>query len=140
MIRRVLPSLLALPLLAACAGEPPPPPAPPPPPPPAAPVASAPPPADTTPPPPPEPTPEEKKRAADAAQLAADRAKWDAGNKAELARWTPEMHAAAKALADKTYPSGKAAIEAAMQGTHRLPEAPRATSTATPPRRSPSSG
>ncbi|HEY1693564.1 MAG TPA: hypothetical protein VGG39_15455 [Polyangiaceae bacterium] len=42
---------------------------------------------------------------------------------AELARWTPAMHVEAKALADATYPSGKAAIEAAMKGTHRVPGA-----------------
>jgi predicted methyltransferase len=106
----------------ACGSEPPPvAPAPPPPPP----VASAPPPApaDTTPPPPPEPTPEEKKKADDAAKLQAARAKWEDQNKTELARWTPEMHAAAKALADKSYPSAKAAIQAAMKGTHRAPGA-----------------
>ncbi|HEX8791464.1 MAG TPA: hypothetical protein VF765_10980 [Polyangiaceae bacterium] len=42
---------------------------------------------------------------------------------AELARWTPAMHAAAKALADTTYPSGAAAIAAALKGTHRVPGA-----------------
>src|SRR5271156_6149741 len=124
MIRLTLSSALLLSLLAACGSEPPPPAAapPPPPPPPAAPtVASAP--VDTTPPPPPEPTAEEKKKAEDAAKLQAARAKWEDENKAEVARWTPEMHAAAKALAEKTYPSGKAAIQAAMKGTHRVPGA-----------------
>jgi len=42
---------------------------------------------------------------------------------AELARWTPAMHAAATALADATYPSGAAAIAAALKGTHRVPGA-----------------
>jgi predicted methyltransferase len=70
-----------------------------------------------------EPTPEEKKKAADAKQLADDRAKWEADSKAELARWTPELHASAKALAEKTFTSGKAAIQAAMAGTHRVPGA-----------------
>lgn len=42
---------------------------------------------------------------------------------AKLARWTPAMHAAAKALADATYPSGAAAIAAALKGTHRVPGA-----------------
>ena len=124
MIRRSLYSALLVSLLAACGSEPPPPAAapPPPPPPPAAPtVASAP--VDTTPPPPPEPTAEEKKKADDAAKLQAARAKWEETNKAELARWTPEMHAAAKALAEKNYPSGKAAIQAALKGTHRAPNA-----------------
>jgi predicted methyltransferase len=124
MIRRVqhflLPSLFAV-FLAACADDTPPPAAPPPPPPPP-PVASvAPPPADTTPPPPPEPTPEEKKKAEDAAKLQAARAKWEEKNKAELARWTPDMHTAVAALANKSYASGKAGIEAAMKGPQRLP-------------------
>ena len=123
MIRRAIGPVLLVALLSACGSEPPPPAAPPPPPPPAAPVVAPPPPADTTPPPPPEPTAEEKKKAKDAAELADARAKWDEKNKAELARWTPDMHAAAKALADKTYPSGTAAIQAAMKGTHRVPGA-----------------
>ncbi len=42
---------------------------------------------------------------------------------AELARWTPAMHAAAKALADATYPRGASAIAAALKGTHRVPGA-----------------
>jgi predicted methyltransferase len=51
------------------------------------------------------------------------RAVWEEQKAAELARWTPAMHVAAKALADARYPSGKAAIEAAMKGTHRVPGA-----------------
>ena len=76
----------------------------------------------------PEPTPEEKKKAEAQKKLAADRAKWEDDNKAEVARWTPEMHAAAKALAEKTYPSLKAALKAALAGHAR---ASRATPTAT---------
>jgi predicted methyltransferase len=106
----------------ACAPEPAPVAPTPPPPPPAEPVAVAPP-VDAAPPPPPEPTAEEKKKAEDAAKLQAARTKWEEQNKAELARWTPEMHTAAKALADKAYPSGKAAIQAALKGTHRVPGA-----------------
>jgi predicted methyltransferase len=109
-------------ILAACGSEPPPV-APAPPPPSAAPVASVPPPADTTPPPPPEPTAEEKKKADDAAKLQAARAKFEDDKKAELARWTPEMHASAKAIADKSYPSTKAALVAATKGTYRAPGA-----------------
>ncbi len=78
---------------------------------------------DAAPPPAPEPTAEEKKKAEDAAKLKAARAKFDDENKAEIARWTPEMHAAAKALAEKAYPSGKAAIQAALKGTQRTPGA-----------------
>jgi predicted methyltransferase len=104
-------------LAAACAAEPPPPAAPPPPPPP--PVAVIAPPA--APAPPPEPTPEEKKKAEEQKKLEEDRAKFEQDKAAELGRWTPEMHAAAKALADKAYPSGHAAIKAAMAGKHRHP-------------------
>ena len=116
-----VPALFSI-LAAAACGSPPPADSPPTPP-----VASSapvtvtlPPPADTAP-PPAEPTPEEKKKAAAAKALQEDRAKWEEENKAEMARWTPEMHAAAKALAEKTYPTGKAAIQAAMAGKHRKP-------------------
>jgi predicted methyltransferase len=105
----------------ACGGEEPPPATPVAPTPPPAPVPTDTAPVATTPPPAPEPTAEEKKKAEDAAKLQAARAKWDETYKAELARWTPEMHTAAKALAEKSYPSGKAGIEAAMKGTHRMP-------------------
>ena len=71
----------------------------------------------------PEPSPEEKKKAQDAKELAEDKAKWEADSKTELARWTPELHAAAKTLAEKTFASGKQAIQAAMAGTHRAPGA-----------------
>ncbi len=120
---RLLP-LALVPLFALACGEPPPP-APPPPPPPAPtpitasePVATVP---VATPPAPPEPTPEEKKKAEDKKQLDADRAKWDEAQKAELARWTPELRAATKALADKAYPNAKEALKAAIAGKHRRP-------------------
>ncbi len=126
MIRSSLgPALLVTFLLASasgCGSPPPAAPPPAPPPPPAAPVDSAA--AAPAPAPAPEPTPEEKKKADDAAKLQAARAKWEDDKKAELARWTPEMHAAAKTLADASYPSGKAALQAALKGTHRAPGAP----------------
>lgn len=115
--------LASLPLLALACGEPPPPAPPPPPPPPSAtpsePVAAP----TTAPPPPapPEPTAEEKKKAEDAKQLAADRDRWQEQQKAEAARLTPEIRSATKALAEKAYPSGKAAIQAMMAGKHRRP-------------------
>jgi predicted methyltransferase len=68
-----------------------------------------------------QPTPEEQQKAKAAQELQADRTKWQDENKTELARWTPELHAAAKALAEKTYPSGKAALQAAIAGKHRKP-------------------
>lgn len=124
MIRRfVLASvplcLLVVAPLAACGGETP---APQPPPPPA--QTAEPKAAETTPPPPPappEPTAEEKKKAEEKKQLDADRADWDKKHSAEVARWTPEMHAAAKALAEKTWPNGKAAITEIAKGKHRMP-------------------
>src|SRR5512132_4544228 len=119
------PSLLVLALLAApvaCASSAPPPAeeAPPPPPPavtaaPAAVVSAAP--AAAA----PEPTAEEKKKAAEQKELAADRAKAEADAKTELARWTPELHAEAKALASKTYATPKAALDAVLASKHRKP-------------------
>ena len=114
-------------IMAACGGDPPPPAdAPPMPSASAAPVATV----DPTPtatateaPKPPEPTPEEKKKAEAAKKLADERAAWQTENDAETARWTPDMHTAAKALADKTFPSTHAALLAAMAGTHRKPGA-----------------
>ena len=114
-------TLSSLALFCACAAEPPPsaPPA-------AAPLAPASAPIVATPAPAqpaaaPELSPEEKKKAEDARQLQEDRAKWEADQKAEVARWTPELHAEAKALSGKAYPSGKAAIQAALNGKHRKP-------------------
>ncbi|AKV02867.1 hypothetical protein AKJ09_09530 [Labilithrix luteola] len=117
---RVLGPALALFVLAACGGSPAEPPAAPEPA-PSSPVTAPPPAAALTPPPPKEPTPEEKKKAEEQRQLAEDRAKMEADNKAEAARWTPELHAAAKALADKTYPTGKAGVTAAVASKTRVP-------------------
>jgi predicted methyltransferase len=71
-----------------------------------------------------QPTPEDQQKAKAARELQelqADRTKWQDENKTEQARWTPELHAAAKALAEKTYPTGKAALQAAIAGKHRKP-------------------
>jgi predicted methyltransferase len=86
-------------------------------------VAATPPPAATTA-PVAEPTAEEKKKAEDKRQLDADRAQFEAEMKAELPRWTPELHAEAKALAAKTYPNAKAALDAVLKGKHRKPGHP----------------
>jgi predicted methyltransferase len=67
------------------------------------------------------PSPEEKKKADEQAKLADARAKWKHQNEAELARWTPELHAAAKALAAKPYPTFHAALLATTAGKHRKP-------------------
>jgi predicted methyltransferase len=118
MKRHFFRSALLVSLLAACGAEPPPPAAPPPPP-PAPPPAAV---AEPEPPKAPEPTPEELKKAEQAKKLQEDRAEWENDRKTELARWTPEMRAEAKALGDKAYPSGKAAIQAVMKGKHRRPD------------------
>src|SRR5689334_6028599 len=120
MTRHFLRSALLLCLVAACGSEPLPPPAPPPPPPPAPPPAAV-----TEPPPPPkppEPTAEELKKAEQAKRLQDDRAEWETDRKKEQARWTPEMRAEVKALSEKAYPSGKAAIQAMLKGKHRRPD------------------
>jgi predicted methyltransferase len=98
----------------ACGGEPPVVNTPPPPP-----TVEAPPAATT--PPPPEPTAEEKKKAEAAEALKKDRVKMEADHAADVARWTPELHAEAKALTEKTFPTGKAAIVAAMASKFRKP-------------------
>jgi predicted methyltransferase len=69
----------------------------------------------------PEPTPEEKKKAEDLKKLQEDRAKWQEDHKAEVARWTPELHAAGKALADKKYGDLRAAMKAVLAGPQRKP-------------------
>ena len=115
--------LLASAAVACGADEPtsvPPPATPAAPPPDTTPLATVAPPASSAP-TPPEPTAEEKKKAEAAKKLQEDRAKWQDDNAKELARWTPDLHAAAKALADKSYPSAKAALQAAMAGKHRKP-------------------
>ena len=92
----------------------------PPPPPPAPPPAAV---AEPEPAPkPPEPSPEELQKAERAKRLQEDRAEWESDRKTELSRWTPEMRAEAKALTDKAYPSGKAAIQTIMKGKHRRPD------------------
>ncbi|MCL2723612.1 MAG: hypothetical protein FWD69_04160 [Polyangiaceae bacterium] len=102
---------------AACGGSQPSEPATPAAPPPPAPVVTE----APAPPPAPEPTPEEKKKAEAQRALQEDRARLEAEHKTELARWTPELRAEAKSLADKAYPTGKAAITAALASKTRKP-------------------
>jgi predicted methyltransferase len=56
---------------------------------------------------------------ADKAQKA--RAKADADHQTELARWTPELRAQVKRLADTSYPSAEAALKAVLASPHRQP-------------------
>lgn len=71
-----------------------------------------------------EPTPEEKAKAKAAALLAKDRQKAEAEQTAELARWTPELRAAVKGLAEKSYANGHLAMQAVVAGKHRRPASP----------------
>lgn len=71
-----------------------------------------------------EPSPEEKAKAKAAANLEKDRAKAEAERIAEAARWTPELHAAVKPLAEKAYSNGHAALLAVVAGKHRRPASP----------------
>ncbi len=122
MSRKHLTVMFLVSIVGACA-SPPEPVAPPPPaatPPSPAPPSPAPA-AAVEPPKPAEPTAEEKKKAQALAELNEDRAKIEADQKAEVARLTPEIHAEAKAIAEKTYPTGKAAIQAAAKGKFRKP-------------------
>lgn len=48
-------------------------------------------------------------------------ARIDADNRAELARWTPALHADARKLAERTPESAEDAIRAALAGSHRRP-------------------
>jgi len=43
------------------------------------------------------------------------------GNRNELARWTPALHAEAKALVDKAYPDTQSALRAILASKHRRP-------------------
>ncbi len=113
--------LVALPLVVACAGASPPA---------AEPeqgghvVAATPPPvvsAAPTAPPAAPPSPEEQKRIADQQQLDKDFAKLEAEHQAELGRVTPELRKQAQELAQKQFPSTKAALTAIMAGPHRKP-------------------
>jgi predicted methyltransferase len=77
--------------------------------------------AVAAPPAPPEPSPEEKKKAEEAKKLEADRAKMKTDHEADVARWTPELRAEAKAVSDKSYPTARAAIKAALGAKYREP-------------------
>jgi predicted methyltransferase len=68
-----------------------------------------------------EPTPEEKKLAAEQKALAEYTKARDDAHTAELARIDATVRAEAKALADKAYPSTRAAIQAVAKGKHRKP-------------------
>ncbi len=123
-MRRLLLGSFVLGLNVACGGsaaEPVPPPAPT-----AAPVVAEPAAPAPEPVPAPEPTAEEKKAAEEQKKLEADRAQLMSDHQAEVARLTPEVLAEGKALANKSYPSGRAALKAALAGKHRAPKsAPR---------------
>ncbi|MET0411982.1 MAG: hypothetical protein ABW217_11845, partial [Polyangiaceae bacterium] len=63
----------------------------------------------------------EKKKADDALKLQQDFDQLKVDNEKELARWTPELRTSAKSTADKAYPNGKAALNAAIAAKYRKP-------------------
>jgi predicted methyltransferase len=63
----------------------------------------------------------EQKKAEEQKKLEQDYAELKANNEKELARWTPELRANAKTVAEKKYPNGKAAIAAALAAKYRKP-------------------
>ena len=75
-----------------------------------------------------EPTAEEQAKAKAkldaAALLERDRAKFEAEQAAEVARWTPALRAEAKRVADARYATGQAAMRAVVAGKHRRPASP----------------
>jgi predicted methyltransferase len=79
-------------------------------------------PAPIPPPAAPAPSPEELKKAAEKKKLEDEFAKLDADQQAELARLTPELRKSAQALADKQYPTLRAALTAALVGPQRKPD------------------
>jgi predicted methyltransferase len=55
----------------------------------------------------------------DAERAQKERAKADSDHQAEVARWTPELHAAAKHLSEASYPTADAALKAVLAGQQR---------------------
>lgn len=115
-------SLVPLLILSACApaAETAPPPAAPAPEPAPAPVASAP--EAPQPAAEPAPSPEELKKAEEQKKLEADFVELERAHQEELARLTPAIRDAARTLAEKSYPTAKAAISAALASPHRHPK------------------
>lgn len=76
----------------------------------------------------PAPTPEEvakaKAKEKAAALLAQDKKKFEDEQAAEVTRWTPELHAAAKKVAERAYTTGHAAMVAVLASPHRRPASP----------------
>jgi predicted methyltransferase len=83
-------------------------------------IAVAPPPPAAAP-PAPAASPEEQKKAEEQKKLANEFDALEAEHRAELLRLTPDVRKASQALADKAYPSLKAALSAALVGPHRKP-------------------
>jgi predicted methyltransferase len=76
--------------------------------------------ASTTPPTPPQPV-ASAAPATDAERAQKERAKADSDHRTEVARWTPELHAAAKRLSAASYATADAALKAVLAGEHRQP-------------------
>jgi predicted methyltransferase len=68
------------------------------------------------------PSPEESKKAEEQRKLQADFAELERHHQAELARFTPELRKQGQELAQKSYPSMRAALTAALKSPHREPD------------------
>jgi len=68
------------------------------------------------------PTAEEQKKLQEQRKLEEDFAKLEAERQRELSRLTPDIRKSSQALAEKSYPSLAAALNAALAGPHRKPE------------------
>ncbi len=66
-------------------------------------------------------TAERGKAPSEAERAEKARVKADVDHRAEVARWTPELHAAAKRLAEASYPSLSAALKVLLASAHRQP-------------------
>ena len=73
---------------------------------------------------PPPLSPEEEKKAAERKLLEKDYEKLEADRQTELSRITPEIRKSGQALVDKSYPSLRAALTAALASPHRKPANP----------------
>jgi len=72
----------------------------------------------------PEPSDEQKAAAREAAKNRGELARMEAEAEAERARFTPELHAAAKKLAETAYPSLRAGLKVILKSGHRMPGNP----------------
>jgi predicted methyltransferase len=115
-MRQLAQASIVLSLAVGCASAPPPAPSAPPPPPKEATTVEV-----VAPPPPAELTPEQRAQAEAEAGLAQERDQMRQAHAAEVARFTPELHAQAQKLASTSFPNAKVALKSTVAGSHRSP-------------------